>query len=152
MYFLHAGRSVVLHLRPLALKPIWSQDGGEGLYPRIPLRGCSASPAVFVCLWKSLQLGCRELNEARWAEARRGEAGRWRGNTLHVFMVDQIRLLTCFCVSLLTRRRLQTSKLPELLLRPAAACGLWTAYLHPTNVYFIRHKFILHWRGYFRFY
>lgn len=148
LIFLRAGRSVVLHLRRLALKPIWSQDGGEGLYPRIPVRRCSASLAVFVCLWKSLRLGCwDERGSLRWSEA-----GRWRGNALHVFMMDQIWLLTCFCVSLLTRRRLQTAKLPKLLLRPAAACGLWTVHLHPTNVYFIRHKFILHLRGYFRFY
>lgn len=82
------------------------------------------------------------LLEAEGGSADGHSAVRRRGNTLRVFTVDQVWLLTRFCVSLLTRRRLQTSKLPELLVQPAA-CGLWSAHLHLSNVSFITHEMIL---------
>lgn len=98
---------------------------GVGMEARVP----AGTPGV-PSWWTSSVL------EAEGGSAGGGSAVRRRGNTLRVFTVDQVWLLTRFCVSLLTRRRLQTSKLPELLLQPAA-CGLWSAHLHLSNVSFI---------------
>lgn len=103
-----------------------SETNMESGWRRGSLRGRRAFPS-----WLT-----SSVLEAEGGSAGGGSAVRRRGNTLRVFTVDQVWLLTRFCVSLLTRRRLQTSKLPELLLQPAA-CGLWSAHLHLSNVSFI---------------
>lgn len=119
-----------------------SQDGGESLHPRILLgvsrsEGSSMSPMVFV-----------EIVTASRCRADGGSVRR--GKTLCMRLVH-IWLLTCFCVSLLTSRRLQTSKLPKLFPQPAAARGLWKPPPPPRNVYFITHcyscffRFCLKW-------
>lgn len=57
-----------LHPRRLAVKPKRSEGGGEGLYLRVPERRCLLEIIIAPVL----------------------EAVGWRGNALHVFMVDQV--------------------------------------------------------------
>ncbi len=94
---------------------------------------CSAFPVVFVCLWKSLELGCCRLTEAARP---RGNAQCVDGGS--VLLSD---MFLCFIIDKEMTPNIQSPRAsPPTCSRRRSVSGP----LHLTHVYFITHRLILH--------